>query len=179
MEARNGFTHNEAWPFINASVQSRARSNAQIQLSCLRTSIPSPVPQVARHDMVFILSPFVLLWRQCGNKELRAHKTENVFWQPRAIALPAPEEVHPAISPQGHATAGLQSWSTLGSLPLPPPRPSLRSSPGLLEMSGHITSASPSSRIPSANQCPTSGLSSSALCSPSLLLHLLRSKFEV
>lgn len=126
MEAQNGFTRNQVWPFINASVQSRARSNAQIQLSCLRTYVPLPPPQVASHDMVFILSPFVLLWRQRGNKDLRARKTGNMFWQRCAITLTSPERVHPAVSPQGHLTSGPQSCSTLGFLPLPLPCPSLR-----------------------------------------------------
>lgn len=122
MEARNGFTRNQAWPFINASMRNRARSNAQIQLICPRTSIPSPLPQVARHDVVFILSPFVLLWRQCGNKDLRAQKTENTFWQQCTITLPAPQRVHPAVRPQGHLAAGPWSCSTLESPPcLPSP----------------------------------------------------------
>lgn len=157
MEAQNGFTRNQAWPFINASMQSRARSNAQIQLSCLRTSIPSPLPQVARHDRVFILSPFVLLRRQRGNKDLGAQKTENTFWQQCIIALPAPQRIHPAISPQGHGAA--LHWGLLPCLPLALP------SARLLEMSSHTTSASPSGTIASTEQCSTSGLCSSALCS--------------
>lgn len=104
-------------------MQSRARTNAQIQLSCLRTCVPLPPPQVASHDMVFILSPFVLLWRQCGNKGRRqgtcfGNDAQSPLQAQRGSIQPSAPR---ATSHQGHRAA--PHW---GSLPLPLPHPSLR-----------------------------------------------------